>query len=220
MPRVLYSSGSALIVTGFTRDVGPPATTRLSTATDQVALGTATPVTGRKLTVLTTGVNQGLRAWLTAITDNVIDALVNVEATVRMQLTSEGLYFGPGSGAIDWSIRRVNTALAAIVGTLRTQGREISTTYVTHTASPYDVLTTDEFVGMDTTGGVGIIRLPVAITGRKIITSNTALLAVNNAVSVTPNGAETINGVNAVVPLTGTQSITLVGRTSVGWYVV
>ncbi len=49
---------------------------------------------------------------------------------------------------------------------------------------------------------------------------NTAAVAVVNACNVTPNGAEAIDGVAALVPLTGTQSITLVGRAGTGWYVI
>jgi hypothetical protein len=39
-------------------------------------------------------------------------------------------------------------------------------------------------------------------------------------VAATPNGAETIDGVAAAFLLTGTQSVTLVGRTGVGWFTV
>ena len=81
------------------------------------------------------------------------------------------------------------------------------------------MLASDNFVGMDATGGNGVTLLPVAVTGREITVKNTAVVAVANTVAATPNGAETIDGVAGALLFTGTQGVTLVGRTGVGWYV-
>jgi hypothetical protein len=91
---------------------------------------------------------------------------------------------------------------------------------VTPAGTPYTVLVTDVFVGMDATAGNGVVLLPVAASGREITVKATALAAVVNTVAATPNGAETIDGVAAAFLLTGTQSVTLVGRTGVGWFTV
>lgn len=89
----------------------------------------------------------------------------------------------------------------------------------TPAGTPYAVTATDVFVGMDATGGNGVVNLPVAANGREVTVKNTALAAVVNTVAATPNGAETIDGVAGALLLTGTQSVTLVGRAGVGWYV-
>lgn len=88
----------APIVTGWTDD---GANVRLTTAADTVSIGTAVPVAGRKVTVLTTGVNQGLRVSTTASTDNVLDALNGAEAFARMSLLTDSLSFGGGAAAVD-----------------------------------------------------------------------------------------------------------------------
>ena len=105
-------------------------------------------------------------------------------------------------------------------GALTTQARSINTSFNLAAAGVYIVAATDDFVGMDTTTGAQAVNLPVAVTGRRLVIKNTALVAVVNACNVTPNGAETIDGIAALVALTGTQSITLLGRAGTGWYIV
>ena len=94
----------------------------------------------------------------------------------------------------------------------------INTTFTTTT--PYAVTATDNFVGVDATGGNKIVNLPVAVTGRQLTIKNTGAIAVVNTVAVTPNGVATIDSVAGAFLLTGTQSITLVARTGTGWYVL
>jgi hypothetical protein len=93
---------------GWTRDAGPPATVRLTTAADQTAIGTAIPTVGRKLTILTTGADQGIRVTTTAAADNVLDVLLGGEANRRLTIDSAGLIqWGPGgAGALDTSLGR------------------------------------------------------------------------------------------------------------------
>ena len=112
----------------------------------------------------------------------------------------------------------VPTDTVQIGGLLTTAGRQIGT--VVTSSTPYAILVTDDFVGINATGGNKVANLPAAVTGRRLTVMNVALAAVVNTVSVTPNGAETINGIAAATLLTGTQSVTLVGLTGTGWFVI
>lgn len=89
----------------------------------------------------------------------------------------------------------------------------------TPAGTPYAVAATDGAIFMDATGGNGIVNLPAATDRREITVKNSAAAAVLNTVAVTPNGAETIDSVAGARLYTGTQGITLVGRTGVGWYI-
>ena len=92
---------------GWTRDAGPT-TTRLTTAADQVAIGTAAGAVGRKVTVTTTGANQGLRTVGLVATDNALDAGGAGEANLRLSVDVAGLFqWGPGgAGALDTRVQR------------------------------------------------------------------------------------------------------------------
>lgn len=124
----------------------------------------------------------------------------------------------PRGGGGDWT--RTGTVISPTVATdtVQTAGRQIAA--VVTSSTPYAILVTDDFVGIDATGGNKVANLPAAVTGRRISVMNVALAAVVNTVAVTPDGAETINGVAAAALLTGTQSITLVGLTGTGWFVI
>lgn len=86
-------------------------------------------------------------------------------------------------------------------------------------ATPYTATAADQYIGQDATAGNKVTNLLPAVTGQEITIKNTALVAVVNTVAVTPDGAETIDGVAGALLLTGTQSVTLVGRAGVGWFV-
>lgn len=89
---------------GWVRDAGT-LTTRLWADADQVSVGTA--VAGRKLTILTTGANQGIRTWSTAATDNVLDALTAIEAFPRLSILADGtISVGDSVAAPDTSLFR------------------------------------------------------------------------------------------------------------------
>jgi hypothetical protein len=100
---------------GWVRDAGT-ATVRLWTAADQVAVGTATAVAARKLTILTTGANQGIRVSTTLTTDNVIDALNLAEANATFSLTGLGTtrWGAGGASALDTRLLRSAAAQLAL----------------------------------------------------------------------------------------------------------
>ena len=105
---VFIEQAPPALITGWTRDAGPPAAVSLTTATDQVAIGTAAGAVGRKVTVTTTGANQGLRTVGLAATDNALDAGVAGEANLRLSVDVAGLFqWGPGgAGALDMRVQR------------------------------------------------------------------------------------------------------------------
>jgi hypothetical protein len=324
--NVVFITGS-ISATGWVRDVGPPAVVRLITSTDQVGIGTVTPLAGSKfeallddavnagvsyagvLTHTTSGVpGNGIGAGLlfraegTGGTENVAAVravLVDVDAVTtagvldlytrnggtftgrwRVEapgaltpladasygvgssglriagfyadtsgfnvylaaaaanpaytVTGSGLRGGPGGAtALDARLYRsaLNTwtvdnggggaAVLSVLGILQSQARVVATAFKVPADSPYTVTATDDFVGVNTTTGIATVLLPVATTGRRLVIKNTALLGVVNALTVTPNGANTIDGVAASIPLTGTQSVTLTGDATApgGWYV-
>lgn len=147
--------------------------------------------------------------------------LASGDANPSSRLGTTGLSMGAGgASAVDWTLLRTGAAAATVTGALTTQARTIATSFNLEAAGVYAVAAADEFVGMDTTTGAQAVNLPAAVTGRRLIVKNTSLLAVVNACNVTPNGVETIDGVAGVLALTGTQSVTLLGRTGTGWYIV
>lgn len=90
------SAGGAVTASGWT-DGG--AEVYLTTSTDQVTVGASgTALASRKLSVITTGANQGIGIQGAATTDNAIAALVSGDALPRFQaLASGALVFGSGT---------------------------------------------------------------------------------------------------------------------------
>lgn len=84
------------------------------------------------------------------------------------------------------------------------------------TTTPYVVLTSDGVLFVDTDGAPITVNLPVGVNGRHYIIINCGSSA--NNVTVTPNGIELINGVNAPVVLTDGNKITLFYNTIEGWW--
>lgn len=92
---------------GWVRDLGPPATVRLATLTDQVSVGNALAQVGRKLSVYTVGVDQGIRTVALASTDNVLDTGVAAEPFLRLSLDASGtLSVGSGAAPVDVQLAR------------------------------------------------------------------------------------------------------------------
>lgn len=85
----------------------------------------------------------------------------------------------------------------------------LTRTSVLFAASPYTLLATDIAVVADTVGGVIVINLPVAATAtNRILFVKNAPSGGTNNVTVTPNGAETIDGA-ANLPLGPNESAML-----------
>lgn len=71
---------------------------------------------------------------------------------------------------------------------------EVNRTKVATAASPYTVLAADTLIQTDTTAGVLGLTLPVGVDGKVYTVMDGIGLAGTDAVTITPNGAETING--------------------------
>jgi hypothetical protein len=85
-------------------------------------------------------------------------------------------------------------------------------TPVNHAASPYTVLTTDEYISADVTAGVISILLPNApATGRVfIIKDKVGLAATSNITVTTVGGAVTIDGATTFVINTAYESVQVI----------
>lgn len=168
---------------------------------------------------LSVGTSARRVSFFDGVTHRVFSAASDAQPSIS--IGTSGIAFGAGgAAATDVLLARSGAAALTLTGALTTQARSINTSFNLAAAGVYIVAATDDFVGMDTTTGAQAVNLPVAVTGRRLVIKNTALVAVVNACNVTPNGAETIDGIAALVALTGTQSITLLGRAGTGWYIV
>jgi hypothetical protein len=80
----------------------------LTTATDDVSIGSNTPVTNRKLSVYNEGTNLGISVVTAASTDNVIETFVSGEANLRFSINGTGVHlWGAGGGsALDTRLYR------------------------------------------------------------------------------------------------------------------
>lgn len=99
------SSGTIASGAGWT-DGG--ANVYLSTSTDTVTLGdTAATVANRKLTVVNTGTDLGVRVTPLLVGDNVFDVALAADANARFAIDGNGThYWGPASTAADTRMRR------------------------------------------------------------------------------------------------------------------
>jgi hypothetical protein len=87
-------------------------------------------------------------------------------------------------------------------------GETVNYTAVNHAASPYTVLSTDYYIGVDASGGVVSILLPNApSTGRVVVVKDkTASAATNNITVTTVGGAVNIDGATSFVMNTNYES--------------
>ena len=102
------------------------------------------------------------------------------------------------------------TANEIIISATGTTTLTVST--VLHAASPYTVLSTDEFISADVTAGVITIKLPNApSTGRTYIIKDKAGLAGTSNITITTvGGSVTIDGATSYVMNTNYESISVI----------
>ena len=101
-----------------------------------------------------------------------------------------------------------------IGSTLSTEGRIKKTTRVTGT--PYAVLASDDQIFVDTdTAGINV-NLPVGVDGAsyRIINCGSS----GNNITLAPNGAELLKGVNASMTITDGDDLNLTYETTEGWF--
>lgn len=99
---------------------------------------------------------------------------------------------------------------------LKTGNRQLKLSVVNFAASPYSVTSTDAVVICDATGGAVTLNLPAATaTGRVLHLKKIDSSA--NACTVTPNGADTIDGAAALTLSYQWQSRSITDRASASW---
>jgi hypothetical protein len=222
------SNGAAPVVSGWT-DSGT--VVYLTTATDDVSIGSNTPVANRKLSVTNEGANLGVSVVTVASTDNVIETFVSGEANLRFSVIGTGaLRWGAGgASALDVRLYRTNTntltvdngaggsALFSVLGT--TQVQRFQTSIVTTAASPYAVTSTD-FVVLANPGAAQTINLPAAaagLTGRMITVKRA-----NNSVNIVTVGTlgGNIDGAASRALAGGTYDSITVTCDGANWWII
>jgi hypothetical protein len=96
---------------------------RLTTATDQVGIGTAAPAATRKTHVLATGLTTGLRSETILATDAALDVLVTGDVVSRWLVQGDGQQqWGDGAAAADTFLSRGTAANSVQLGSGNTAG--------------------------------------------------------------------------------------------------
>lgn len=207
----------------------------LATSTDQVSIGSNTPVTNRKLSVINTGTDVGIAVTPLATTDLLLESKLAAEANPRFTSDSVGtLQWGPGASGLDLRVWR-NGALTmqfdngigtststqwAFFGTHSTTSRRRATSAITvstnisATASQFDVLLVDPTAGAVTITIVG----PSATTrGRTYTIKRTTTSA--NTVTIQP-ASGSIDGAATYVLAGGTLASVDVVCDTANWWVI
>jgi hypothetical protein len=97
----------------------------------------------------------------------------------------------------------------------------VENTAVAFAASPYTVLITDTVIDANVTAGVIQLLLPAVSTaneGRVITVCDVAGLAATSNITITPSGANTIDGAASLVLNRGYAQVNLRSNGTTGWY--
>lgn len=222
------TAGSAPVASGWT-DGGT--VVYLTTSTDDVSIGSNTPVANRKLSVFNEGTNLGVSVVTAASTDNVIETFVSGEANLRWSVSGTGatLWGAGGGSAPDTRLYRSaaktitvddGAGAAAVLSVLgQTNIQRVQWATVTTAASPYVVTGTDNVVFANP-GAAQTVTLPAAAagqSGRQIVVKrvNTSL----NVVTVNTGGGN-IEGAASVVLAGGTYASITVVCDGTNWWVI
>ena len=89
-------------------------------------------------------------------------------------------------------------------------------TNVTHAMSPYTVLSTDNYLSVDCSGGVVTLNFPNTPVAKQIwiIKDRTGNCATNNITITTPGGADTFDGQTSLVMDSNYMSLNLLANAS------
>lgn len=148
----------------------------LTTFTDDVSIGSNTPVTNRKLSVYNTGTDLGIAVVTLASSDNMISTFVSGEANLRYSVDGSGstVWGAGGASAQDVRLYRSGTstltvdngasgsAVLQVLGTTSMQSTQYET--VTTAATPYAVTATDNIVFVNS-AVAQTVNLPAAAAG-------------------------------------------------------
>lgn len=224
------TAGSAPVASGWT-DGGTAV--YLTTATDDVSIGSNTPVTNRKLSVYNTGTDLGISVVTLASTNNVVETFVSGEANLRWSVSGTGatLWGAGGGSALDTRLYRTaastltvdngaaGAATLSVIGLTRTQTRAVATTTQ---VGAYVVAAGDDVVLANPNAGAFDVTLPNAnvVTGRRITVKRITTSA--NVVTV-KSGGGTIDNVAAGTGIAlsgGTLNAITVVSDGANWWIV
>lgn len=107
-----------------------------------------------------------------------------------------------------------NVTEVKTTGSISAAGLTLSTTRVT--SSPYTILASDYNIYVDTDGGDITVNLPVGADGKTYRIVNVG--SSDNDVTLVPNGAELLNGVNANESIFDGEKFILSYETTEGWW--
>lgn len=111
------------------------------------------------------------------------------------------------------------TSIVGALNELKNPGSVIvQTTRKTNADSPYTILAGDYYVALDTDGGAITANLPVGVSGTVYIVKNCG--SSGNAITLTPNGAELLEGVNSSITINDGESFIVIYETTEGWRIV
>jgi hypothetical protein len=86
---------------------------------------------------------------------------------------------------------------------------KVGVTTITDAQSPYTVLATDSYIGVDNSANAVTVNLPAGTAGRKITIYDYAGTASLGTITIDADGAEEINGAGTTTLTTDYQSVTL-----------
>ena len=91
-----------------------------------------------------------------------------------------------------------------------------STTRIVVGASPYTALAADDVIFCDTDGGAITVLLPAGVAGRwyKLVNCGGS----GNHLTITPNGAELLNGANASATIVDGDNLEITYEATEGWF--
>lgn len=120
--------------------------------------------------------------------------------------------------ATDTIIKNTDTAAKVTIpdNPLATAGRYAKNKRITSADSPYSLEGDIEHLFCDTDGGAITVNLPAGVNQRTVRIINTGSSA--NDVTVTPNGAELLKGVNGSVTLIDAETYLISYETTEGWW--
>lgn len=233
LPAPLDGGGGSGTPSGWT-DGG--SAVYLDTTTDVVSIGSNTPITGRKLSVINTGTNLGIGVTPLASTDSLLESRISGAANALFTIDSAGVTkWGPGGAtALELTIQRSATntlqftgATAAATlfdffGTQKTSSRRravtnlsAATLNISTAASSYDV------VFCDPTASAQTITLPSPAGsgngGRTYTIKRTTLTA--NTVTI-QSAAGNVEGAATLVLAGGTRDSVDLANDGANWWVI